>query len=56
MQDVKSPNNGQLKKPGQSIYGTSMHINGKPIYVDRRSLALNKRESLNWFIHILFIK
>ena len=45
MHDLKSPNNGQIKRPGQSDLGNTKYINGKPVFIDRRSLALNKRES-----------
>jgi hypothetical protein len=36
--------------------GTAMFINGRPIEMDKKSLALNKREKSNWLLHILFIR
>jgi hypothetical protein len=34
----------------------TMFINGKPIMVDKKEQALNKREKSNWLVHILFIR
>jgi len=43
--------------PKRSILGgTTMFINGKPIEMDKKSFALNKREKSNWLLHILFIR
>lgn len=33
-----------------------MYVNGRPIRVDKKNLALNKREKSNWLVHILFIR
>jgi hypothetical protein len=46
----------ETKKNGGYTRGATMYINGKPIIIDKKDQALNKREKSNWLVHILFIR
>jgi tetratricopeptide (TPR) repeat protein len=46
----------ETKKNAGNTRGATMFINGKPIMIDKKEQALNKREKSNWLVHILFIR
>lgn len=46
----------EAKKGSSQHRGATMFVNGKPIVLDKKDQALNKREKSNWLVHILFIR